>query len=353
MPLVSRTCWSSGNWTVICPIIGIALCFCASSPASQQKGGIAETPDSPVPKIIADWQNRKDRLQSIRYAMTGDRVWYKGAFTRKEPPGGKVPGPENPPKDISTPLTRKALLDFKSNRHRLELDHWQYDSITTNTTYRLRCLDACDGVLKYSRILENGDPTPIKQGSRPRVDMILYRGLIPPGNFDNTFLPLFYGHGVIRHGDVVIRPGTLRPSTDYKSMVYVGKMEREGRSYAMLRPPTDRAGQLEFWVDLDMESAVVKVIWNPSNPDSVIDIRYGKTAKGFLVNGWTWSTLVDGQITDSETVKVTAVDLEPPVKNEDFVVPLEPGMFIEDATYFIDDKTKTYKSKSSYYRIEK
>ncbi len=315
---------------------------------------IAAQPGGPdtMQKIVADWGKRRERISQIRYVMKGTRLWPRGAFNTAPNLNPSSSQQNNPSQNVTAPVTRKLLLDFAGNRHRVEWDHPEYDSLSTHRVYRIRCAEMCDGEVFYSSIAENSDPNLGKDRVKKHVDVLIERGLIPAGVFNFCLLTLFPAHGLLIYNDIQVRPAALQPALRPADFTYHGQAVHGGRPCAIVRPPPGVYGQYEFWVDVERDSAVVKQIVNPDRPLSTIELTYRNTAKGWLPKAWSYSEYDRESLRFSERVDVAEIDLSPRFSDEDFKLPLVPGMYVEDQTYYIDPETKEYKSKSLYYRVE-
>ena len=103
----------------------------------------------------------------------------------------------------------------------------------------------------YSHLLENSYPGLGRGQVKKHVDMIVYRGRIPHGVFDYSYLPLFLGHGIVTYDSDLLGTawGDLMPAIREQDFSLNGYGTQEGRKCVLLRAVQTRSGQYEFWVD--------------------------------------------------------------------------------------------------------
>ena len=330
--------------------IGTTLLFATCALLLQPTSIWSQEPQQAVIKqIMADWKARRTLMKAVRYRLTGTRTWPRDRFNSITSP----PTTANPPQDTKGSLHRSLLLDFPTNRHRVEWDDEHYDYMS-KSLYRIRDHQVCDGTVCYSHILENSYPGLGAGRAKKHVDMIISRGRMPLGVFDYTYLPLFFGHGIVTYdSEVRVRPGVLTPPLREQDFTLSGFGTHEGRKCAVLRAVQTRSGQYEFWVDPARMSAVVKVVWNPGSAalNSTTTIDYHQTPTGWFPKGWKTSHVEDETVVLTEEMAVEVVSVNPVISPADFREDPTRGMYVEDVTYS-ELATGALDSVSNFYRIE-
>lgn len=201
----------------------------------------------------------------------------------------------------------------------------------------------------HSRIFENTTPGLGRGRAKPHVDLQITRGdpqVMPPGVFESSYKPVFFGAGIIPHLGVCVRPTALAPRIGPEGFTYHGCGKHGGRDYAIIRH-----GSLEFWVDQARDSAVVRIIVNPAQ-GALYEVEYQETPQGWLPKSWVKARYTGTRLVFSERVEVEGIDLHPRVSDETFKLPMESGMYVDNITYVDDPKAGTLRSEHEYYRVE-
>ena len=193
--------------------------------------------DNPLPKILRDWQQRRERASVVRYEFAGTRLWPKGSFDFGPVDPKASISPENPEFDVTGTFDRMVLLDLARNRFRVKFDNQEYENLSRKV-YRIRCVEMGDGVALRVRILENSGSPVRKNSAKSHVEFWIARGdpqLMPPGIFESDYEPLFYAAGIVPTKDVRVRPIAFIPTNDPGDFTFVVERIEGGRRYAVIR----------------------------------------------------------------------------------------------------------------------
>jgi hypothetical protein len=319
----------------------------------------AQPPDPRLEKVFADWQNRRTRTKAVLYRLRGESVQPKGCFTGQL--DGYPPSKEIPPRDLVYPIKWTLLLDFATNRHRLETEEQEYD-VSTDRLYPTVWTRIFDGeVLKSFRPRER-NTHPLSGMGPTNADVAIGKGHIGMGAaFKTNYWPLFVGHGIVPWQEGPIIPGKLKVQPDIEMVSVHGQGVHQGRPCLVLRTHAlQRAFTAfdEFWVDPARDSAVVRQILMTNGIAFIeFDIEYQKTARGWLPRNWT-TTQRDfnkGKTVFLQRMRVEELTLEPPLRDADFQIEEKPGMLVTHLTYSAplagQGWAETPEPTTSHYRL--
>ncbi len=346
---------SSGVPLALC--IGIVLGHPLFSPSAFSAENFFR--EDPLPKILQDWQKRRERAAVIRYELAGTRTWPKGLFNPNPGDPEANDDKDNPDHDITGTLNRTVLLDLARNRFRIEFDDQGYNNLS-RSLYRIHCIEMGDGSALRVCILENTDSPVRGNSARHHVDFWMAKGdpqLMPPGIFEN-YDPLFYAAGIVPTGEVWVRPTALVPTNDPKAFTFAGAVNVGGRLCARIRAKWETKlysmhMEDEFWVDVERDSAIVKIISDGYACQVTTEIAYQQTPGGWLPSAWTREASCQRKRTQpTDKIKVKSVSVFPPVTDQNFTFEPTPGMYVQDEEYFLKPKDGQLTGSSKYYRIE-
>jgi hypothetical protein len=281
--------------------------------------------DQQLDKIAADWAKRQQRIQRVRYRVSGEVLVRRDSLTDDH---GKPFQPAGEP-TIKLPFKWTYLLDFQTNRHRLEIDQQmilipsvtlqQHSSVITFDGKNWSCRQVIEGK-------SNQAPTDILIGS---------------GNFSKQYeepslYPPFYGLGIVPYaGSDRIYPGQLsfEPNTDL--LTVHGQVVHDGRPCLVLRTPPSEGTQGmcydELWVDPARDSALVRhARYGGKTPTTDLIIWYRETTHGWLPDHWQQTMHGDKEI---KRARVEALEIDPSVSDADFRIAEEPGMLVTTGVY--------------------
>lgn len=311
----------------------IVVCAVATGLLPVRLTADEPSPDPRLEKILADWQKRRDRIKTIRYRVSGEVTLPKGTF--RDPNTGQALGPETPPHDISWPKNITLLLDFTTNRHRLEENEQPYSQSQKKSVPPRVTTTVFDSKELWSLSLRPTDVPP--NPNNPDVSIVSgnMRGLA----FSSEYWPFFLGHGVVglitqQH----ILPGRMSftPKTDVYHVQ--GDGNYANRACVVLRTQTQEYGSAvwdELWVDLGRESAILRQVAY-ANGKIVTDIQidYQETRGGWLPQSWTIShARNNGQVFSFRRMRVDELEVDPAVSDADFRVDVKKGMIVQRMSY--------------------
>jgi len=305
--------------TLLILLVGGAMSTLALVPAAE------ESPADPrLEKVYADWQKRRERIKTVRYRVTGEHTRPKGTFT--DPYTGQPLGPDEPPHDITWPKSMMLLLDFTTNRHRLEVEEQPYSRAqggfmpkrTTTTVF-----DSND--LRTSGLRPDGAPTNLKAPND-----VVVKGNMRGNGFNSEFWPFFLGHGIVAlTTEQHILPGRLSVAPRQDTFHVHGEGNFANRPCLVLRSKTWEYGNVgfdELWVDPAHDSAVLRqVAYVNAKIATDIQIDYEETKGGWLPQSWTISHAEDDRVFSLEKMHVDELDVDPAVSDADFHGDEKPG----------------------------
>jgi hypothetical protein len=312
-----------------------------------------EPTDARLEKILADWQKRQHRFQTVQYEVRGERKLPKGTYdsflaaTRMG--GSKNPVP---PQNLSAPLSITLLLDFEKGRHRRE---------NKDSTFHL---DSGKLFPQVERDIFNGS---VMKGHTPREEnrllgakapeMTIVSGNMKNGEFLSSYFPMFFAHGRIYTNMEPILPGRLRNKPDPDYLYLHGTGVHEGRVCSIVRTQTlKRTGSSfsEYWVDTARDSAIVRYLtYSDNKPMEDLTIRYRESPAGWLPESWRWNLYMMGHLLYSDNMRVEKMLANPPVKDADFEMEIRPGMIVEERTvHATQHPLTTPKSTISVYQAK-
>lgn len=309
---------------------------------------VAQAPparDPRLDKVLADWQRRQERVKTVRYRVEGQHIFPRGAFSASA--GGAV----KPPQDIACDVKRTLLLDFATNRHRIEEDQPQY-FVATERFESYSRLFTFDGAMVMQKFLP-----PLADKSQPPADINVLVGNTRRLNIDSHHWPLFAGHGVVvTDGTAVIVPGKLRPQGDTSEWLVHGNGVVAQRPCLVIRSQARRMSSVdfeEFWVDVERDSALVRQVhYSNGKPAMEFNVQYQQTAAGWLAEQWRMvlSDAQAGKTIFEERMAVTELEIDPVVVDSDFRVPIEPGMLIDKRLVTAEGPAASDASQN-YFRV--
>ncbi len=294
--------------------------------------------DPVLEKIVADWKARQDRMQSVRYHVTGDFILPKG---QGRGDNGEPLGADIPPHDVSSPEDWIVLLDFRTNRHRIE-NRWQGYNAKRNVFSPHEFITAFDGKEVRAADPREANTSANSQPSPNAPDVTITTGNLQKTGLSTDLTPLFLGHGVVFAGGASpLWAGHLKTQPDLDEFSVGGEAVQEGRKCVVLRTEPTHTGNgplnYEMWVDPERESAVVHyAIVVDGKDSSAFDIDYQQTPQGWLPANWK-HVLHDGSkqggILNMVRMRVAEFTADPPVADADFHIEARPGMRVRVFNY--------------------
>ena len=224
----------------------LSLCGAAVSLALIRAAG--EAPADPrLDKILADWQMRRERIKTVRYRASGETIIPKG--TARDPSTGRLLGPDEPPHDIACPKSVTLLLDFTTNRHRLDVEEQPYSQSQKQLMPKRTITTVFDSNdLRTSGLRPEGAPENLKVPN----DLVV-KGNMRGSPFNADYWPFFLGHGIVAlTTEQHILPGRLAVAPQKETFHVHGEGVFANRSCLVLRSKTWEYGNVgfdELWVD--------------------------------------------------------------------------------------------------------
>jgi hypothetical protein len=290
---------------------------------------VAQDSDPRLRKIFDDWEKRQNRIHSILYRVQGTHLIPKGSVM--DPIRNTPIKPENPAQDLRLAVQRTLLLDFATNRHRLEIDEERYDARTQKQS-RQTATTLFDGSVVKGMGSKN-EPTPESPNTPPTPNISVLSGNLKNAGFQSIHWPMFLGHGIIVPIGGIIIPGKLKIMPDIELFRVHGEGVHDGRPCLVIRTQAlQAAGTLydEFWVDTQHDSAVVRqALMANGKPSLNTDIQYQQTAHGWLPSGWTFTLFTNDRTSFVEHLEVKDLAINLAVADADFQFEDKPGMLIK------------------------
>jgi hypothetical protein len=311
----------------------LVLWVCAATVGLALLGAAADPPPDPrLEKVLMDWRNRRERVKTVRYCTSGETIIPKG--TARNASTGQLLGPDEPPHDIVCPKSVTLLLDFTTNRHRLDVEEQFYSAShrqlmpkrVTTTVF-----DSND--LRTSGLRPEGAPENLKAPN----DLVV-KGNMRGSPFTSDYWPFFLGHGIVPlTTEQHILPGRLAVAPQKETFHIHGEGVLDNRSCLVLRSKTWDYGNVgfdELWVDPARESAVVReAAYVNGTIYTDIQVDYQETREGWLPHGWTISTSLDGRLVSSvQRMQVDELDIDPAISDADFHADIKPGDIVMQAS---------------------
>ncbi len=315
--------------------------------------GAAEDIDPRLEKVLADWQKRQHRVETVEYQVRGEHKVLRGAYdVFPANISGKQPNKVNPPQDLVGIVGYTVLLDFAKGRHHRSIQDQMYN-MSSGKLDREVIEDVFDGSVMKCLIprTENphlGDKIP---------EMTIYSGDMKNGAFRDKYYPIFFGHGRVHTAMEQIIPGQLRNKPDPDYLYVHGVGVHNGRACLIVRTRTLRMADTsyeEYWVDAPLESAILRyAIYSNGKPLSEATIGYRQTSAGWFPENWRLNVYLNGSLLYSEFMRVEKILFDVPVKDADFAMEVKPNMLVEEG---VDQAAihplVTPKSTFSVYRVK-
>jgi hypothetical protein len=293
--------------------------------------------DPRLERIFAEWRKRQEATKSAFYRVAGTRVIAKGSFLD---PRGR-PLSDTPPRDIKSNIHRTFLLDFATNRFRLEVTEEDYDS-NTDKLYPKNITWAYDGThIKLFRPRDkNTHPVTGVRQSDPEIGV--GSGYLDNAPIASIHWPFFVGHGIVPTRDEGIRPGRLKVLPEMDLMYIHGQTVHRGKTCLVLRTSPGAHDVFdEWWVDLASGGSVVRqLVYAKGKAQWEADIEYQKTSHGWLPHRWSFTerNFNSGNVMYVERLAVREVRLDQPLNDSDFTIEEKPGMRITEYLHEVPSK---------------
>ncbi len=314
-------------------IVGAAVAITLLLPSQM---GYGQDPQLTVKKVLAAWESRQKRFHTVRYSLTEEVMFRKGMF------------PDGFPKDdfVSTQKLDLAL-DFDGNRFRKDTEgpcfYKNRSAFVPSVTTQI--FDGTNSVIYTPRAANTG---PIYQPHPKTPDLVLDSSTrLGQIHIDGADRPAFLAHGVVFMHRVRQDVSHLRVSIAPESLQFQSQAVHEGRACVVVRmqaPPRISINMFdEFWVDLEREGAILRAVtYIEGVLDASVDIRWRKTAHGWLPQGWTFNQYSGNNLNTVRRLQVRELVVNPTFDPQTFRVDMEPGMIVQklegtsNKTYRVD-----------------
>lgn len=283
---------------------------------------------------VLDWQGRREVAKQISYSLEVHTVVPAGHYTRVLDLGCEMPSntyefrqsvdllvdfQEGWSKRRSVGETFLFLMESECGRfipqHSVELfDGENYQNFQPK-----------EGNTSSDWVPAKYDPELRNRGSQTHAMF-----------FQPKDYPVFFAHGLVPSGGLMIGPEVYRSEIDPTIFDEVSEVEEKGRRYVVLSTVPLFAGgkgEYEMWVDPDRESAVIKwTTYVSSRITLTMDIRHEQMKRGWFPASWTIATFDAPEHPVLEEVRVKELEFEEGFERQQFRVIPKPGMIVYDAT---------------------
>ena len=302
----------------------VSACF-----AAGQGEGKAQSKEKKalVQKVFDAWAERRTKVKSVRYKVSGKTTIIKGSLGPGQDDTGKLVGPNLPDRDLSFAKTVTMLLDFGEQRYRYDRAEKVYHSPSKSLQDRVTTR-SFTGKEHWTVA-----PRPANGLAVGDFDAEIVTGNLNEMGFTAEEWPLFISHGFVPGLHSHIVPGRFTPKVEEEEFYYHGSAIHAGRTCTVIRTELDHiTGRSfdEYWVDMPRGGAVLRQLAYVNGAAGWdLDMKYEDTPVGWLVAGWTTSYRPAGSTARIFEMRVSERELDPEVAPVDFQVPLEPGMKVK------------------------
>ena len=295
--------------------------------------GFAAGAESDLDRILARLQRQQEAAKAVRIRAEGTRFIPKGGYTEAS---GSDPGVAvRPPQDVTTPLKQDLLLDFRGGRYRHVYENNIWDERGT-------WIQVFDGKKIYGSKID----VPIDQAEGLRPNMM---GIISGGDQINKFIlgeyPYLLSQGfILTNMDQSYYWHNFKPAIDRENLFVHRQDTVRGRPCDILQTfpagPKQQAHQYEYAIDREDGSVRRMIYWVWGKKDTEIVIDYRRAGDRMIPTGWTFERFPVRSDKPwkpvpykSETMTVTAVDLDPAADDSRFGITVQPGTVVEERQY--------------------
>lgn len=294
---------------LLAAVVGVGL----AGPAGAQP-----RKDGEVPKVLAGWEARQDRVTTAEYEVSGtlEAIAMLG--------GGPLP----PPGERVRPRRYRVVLDLARGRHRVESTE---DHFLGGKQEVLASISTFDG-REWRWIWDR------RAGPKPADlrDLHIDRDFTPdrpaePDGPGSSLAPLFWAHGFVRTERTPVY-GRRPHRHDPEDFASVGQQRVGGRPLVVVRTePGEGVNRIvdEYWTDPGRGGVVARYVrrYEDGAPLAQIDITLRETPAGWWPAAWkkTQST-PNGHTLTIENYRVDRFAHDAPVPDAEFTIPEEPGM---------------------------
>jgi hypothetical protein len=296
-------------------------------------GTEARAGDPRLDKVLADWQKRQNRFQTVEYRVEGEHAIPKGAYSvLSRALSGEGPnGHPIPAEELTAPASFTILLDFARGRHRLQSREVAFNLDSGNLATQVRTC-VYDGTF-WKNLVPKNENSAMAPGT---PEMGVVSGNLKNQQFETMIFPIFFGHGRLYILEEGILPGKLRLHQDPNYLYIHGNGVQDGCPCLILRTQVLQLGNRrfdEYWVDTARDSAILRYLaYSDDQPITAIAIQYRELHEGWWPESWHWTEFDRGKTLYFERMRVMKRRLDPPVSDGDFEMNAKPGMTVEVVT---------------------
>jgi len=322
-------------------LLGILVVFPAVPSA------FADSSADPLDQVLRDWRDRRHNIRTVHCELRGSTTWYAGSLSHVDQGTSGSPKP-NPESDVTGQFNMSIWLEPQLNRFRIERIEEEYVALF-RSVYVMNVITGGDGQSYWSRIFENGVVAAVPSvpaRAKPHVDLLLVKAdpenMVTLDNFNLRIL--FFGLGIVPTAGHRIRGTTLVPHMDETEFSFRGWTNVGGVVHAVIRERTT-----DFWVDIEKQSAVERIVIGGDQPRLIAEIVQRHTEAGWLPLSWAFFDFVQGLPTRRAEAAVEWITFESPNDESIFSAPREPGMYVEEVSILSDEHG--LRSESVFFRI--
>ncbi len=302
-------------------VIGLFLAVISFQICSGQP----PSPDTTAEKVVAAWKARFERLERVRYTLSGTV-------------DSKVQVPDElkgqiviPPGPSVRPLKATVLIDLANRRYRIETTR-----LAPNRA-RDRWIPHVSIIASNGKLSQVATPRDRNEVGESEPEMFLAKGNLQHISVDTYLWPPFAAHGIVPTVNFPLRPDRMPVSHEQEEFEVRGTVVHAGRPCTVLRSePNSSAPGLadEFYIDKERQAAVVRhTYFQGKNPWLRLDIINHETPQGWLPKSWTFTWTVGGKVQRIEKLIVDAFEANPEVIDADFTLPQTSGMIVHSDVY--------------------
>ena len=201
-------------------------------------------------------------------------------------------------------------------------------------------------------------PNPVFPKAPPTPDATIATGYLKFAAFEGIHWPMLFGHGIVQIlGDPNILQTALRQEYDPELLVFHGEIIEDKVRCNVMHTRTHKSDNeiyTEIAVDPKRDSAVLRYLQSSNGePHTNTTIQYRQTSAGWLPAAWTFSLYNSRQVSFTETLKVSELQLDPNLLANVFELNLKPGMLVKKTEYGIptDDGNPNPITHEERYRV--
>ena len=279
-------------------------------------------------QVLADWQQRRERIQSVRYSITG-------SIEVKPDPGlnemyAKM-GAVLPTYDHPLEIKATILLDLANRRFRIDKREEVFSAESKRWVPQVTT-DAYDG-----KVYQTAVPRDQNNRGPTEPDMCLSTGNLEHAAPAFDYWPIFFAHGIVPTVNAPLRPNDLPIRHELDEFELRGTINVMGRPCTVMRTePISAQKSLsdEFCIDRGRQSAVVRhVYFAGKDPWNRLDSQFEETPDGWLPKTWACTWTSNGKVERISRFVVESREVNPVEQEDDFTLPIKPGMIVLSDQY--------------------